>query len=76
MGGAVGLIGPEMNDLQDISNLVDQILMKLSENVPGIKKIKTDEFGHMFDHYCPSMPIIHAQIRPFLVPKYTFFNIS
>ena len=43
VGGAVGLIGPEMYVFQHISNLVHQILMKLSGNVPGIKRIKTDE---------------------------------
>ena len=58
MGGAVGLIGPEMNVFQQISNLAHQILMKLSGNVPGIKRMKTDEFGHMFAHSCPGMPII------------------
>ena len=58
VGGAVGLIGSKMNVLQHISNLVHQISMKLWGNVLGMKRMKTDEFGHMFAHSCPGMPII------------------
>ena len=28
----------------------------------------------MFAHSCPDMTIMYAQTRPYLVPKYTFFN--
>ena len=76
VGGAVGLIGSKMNVFQDILNLLHQISMKLWGNVLGMKRKKTDQFDHMFAHSCPSMPIIYAQIRPFLVPQYTIFNIS
>ena len=58
MGGAVGLIGSEMNVFQHISIFVHQILMKLSGKVLGLKRMKTDEFGHMFAHSCLGMPII------------------
>ena len=76
VGGVVGLIGSKINVFQDILNLLHQISMKLWENVLGMKKMKTDEFGHMFAYSCPGMPINKSQIRPYLVPKYTFFNIS
>ena len=76
VGGAVGLIGSKINVFQDILNLLHQISMKLWGNVLGMKKMKTDEFGHMFAYSCPGMPINKSQIGPYLVPKYTFFNIS
>ena len=31
--------------------------MKLWGNVLGMKRMKTNEFGHMFGHYCPDMLI-------------------
>ena len=49
---------PTYLDFQYILNLIRQIWMKLSGNVPGIKRMKTDEFGHMFARSCPGMPII------------------
>ena len=69
MGGAVGLIGSKMNVLKHISNLVHQILMKLSGNVLGMKRMKTDEFGHMFAHSCPG---ICPSFRPKLGHFYLF----
>ena len=61
---------------QYISNLVHQILTRLWGNVLGMKIMTTDEFGHMSAHSCQGISIIKAQIRLYLVPKYTIFNIS
>ena len=45
-----------------------KISMKLSGTVLDMKRIKTDEFGNMFAHSCPGLPIIQAQIKSYLVP--------
>ena len=58
VGGAVELIGSKINVFQHSSIFVHQISMKLLGNVLGMKRMKSDEFGHMFAHSCPGMPII------------------
>ena len=58
VGGAVGQIGSKMNVFQHSLIFVHQISMKLSGNILGMKRMKSDEFGHMFAHSCPGMPII------------------
>ena len=58
LGPNWAIFGPKISIFQYISNLVHQILMKLSKNVLGIKRMKTNEFGHMFAYFCPGMPII------------------
>ena len=71
-----GFVVEIIHRFQYILNLVYQILMKLWENVLGMKRMKTDEFVHMLTHSCLGMPIILTQIGLYLVPKYTVFNIS
>ena len=51
-------ICPKIHFFQYISNLIHQILMKLSGNVIGMKRMKADQFGHMIAHSCPGMPVI------------------
>ena len=46
--------------------------MKLSGNVLGMKRMKTDGFDHVFAHSCPGMPIIQDQIRPYLSQNIPF----
>ena len=44
--------------------------MKLCGNVLGMKRIKTNEFGHMFAHSCPGMLIsLHSLHTKNISPK-------
>ena len=58
VGGAVGDIQWKTNVFQYILNLVHQILMKLLGNVHVMKRMKANEYGHMWAHSCPGMPMI------------------
>ena len=71
VSGAVLIIGSKMQNISrvwfirswpTISVGHDQILMKLRGNVFGMKRMQTDQYGHMLAHSCQGIPIIQAHI--------------